>query len=93
MKENFEIIIDGEDRYKIKIEAADEIEAREKLKKFIKFCYEKEIFLEELPEEDDEDFEILDEEIYDLDELYDTKMINILFDSNKPKKAIIVEFE
>ena len=57
----------------------------------------KEIFFNELDEEDietlDEDNFVFDEEIDDLDELYDNKITSILFESNKPKKAIIVDFE
>ncbi|MBQ9024385.1 MAG: hypothetical protein IJ105_04110 [Bacilli bacterium] len=99
MKENYEIVIEDNDEYKIKIEATDVKDAVEKFKKFINLCYKKEIFLEELPE-DDEEIEVLseddfvvDEELDDLDDLYDEEISNILFGSNKPRRAIIVDFE
>jgi len=98
MKENYEIVIDGNEEYKLKIEAKDVKDAIEKFKNLINFCYKKEIFLEELPEEEeieilDEDNFVYDEKIEDLDDLYNEKMINLLFGINKPKRAIIVEFE
>lgn len=97
MKQDFEIVIEGNDNYKLKIEAIDMKDAIEKFKNLINFCYEKEIFFNELEDEDietlDEDNFVFDEEIDDLDELYDNKIISILFESNKPKKAIIVDFE
>ena len=97
MKQDFEIVIEGNENYKLKIEAIDIKDAIEKFKNLINFCYEKEIFFNELEDEDietlDEDNFVFDEEIDDLDELYDNKIISILFESNKPKKAIIVDFE
>lgn len=97
MKQDFEIVIEGNENYKLKIEAIDIKDAIEKFKNLINFCYEKEIFFNELEDEDietlDEDNFVFDEEIDDLDELYDNKIISILFESNKTKKAIIVDFE
>lgn len=100
MKKTYEIFINGNEKNVIKIEANSEEEAAEKFKNFMNFCYNEDIFLEELSDNDEESIETIDEdkfvcgeEVDDLDDLYDEKMISLLFGNNKPKKAIIVNFE
>jgi len=97
MKKTYEIFINGNENNVIKIEANSEEEAAEKFKNFMNFCYNEDIFLEELSDNDEESIETIDEDKFvceeEIDDFYDKKMISLLFGSNKPKKAIIVNFE
>lgn len=97
MKKTYEIFINGNENNVIKIEANSEEEAAEKFKNFMNFCYNEDIFLEELSDDDEESIETIDEDKFaceeEIDDFYDKKMISLLFGSNKPKKAIIVNFE
>lgn len=99
MKKTYEIFINGNENNIIKIEATSEEEAAEKFKNFMNFCYNEDIFLEELSDNEDftetldEDKFVCDEEVQPLDDLYDQKIMSILFEKNRPKKAIIVNFE